>query len=121
MLVISSILAIPLHGQDRAAPPVYHPGQQLSGTIRTWGNDRIQPLMSRWEAGFRAHHPGMRFETRLQGTGTAMAGLYTGVADLALMGRSASSTEIMAFEWVFRYRPLGLQVSTGSLGAPGKT
>ena len=121
-LALVAVLAMPLSGQDRAAAPqAYHPEQQVSGTIRTWGNDRMQALMARWEAGFRKHQVAVRFETRLQGTGTAIAGLYTGVADLALMGRSASSTEIMAFEWVFQYKPLGLQVSTGSLAAPGRT
>ncbi len=106
------------------APPVLpadRSAQQVSGTIRVWGNDRMQAVMSRWAEGFRHFHPDARVEARLMGTGTAMAGLYTGVAEIALMGRPANSTEIMAFEWVFRYRPLGVQVSTGSLGTPGKS
>lgn len=55
------------------------------------------------------------------GTGTAMAGLYTGVADLAFMGRPATPKENMAFEWVFRYKPVALEVMTGSLDVPGKS
>jgi len=101
--------------------PAYQPEQQISGTIRSWGNDRMQGLMTRWEEGFRKHHPAVRFETTLHGTGTAIAGLYAGVADIALMGRSATSTENMAFEWVFRYKPMGVEVSTGSLAVPGKS
>ena len=50
-----------------------------------------------------------------------MAGLYTGVADLALMGRDATASEVMAFEWVFKYKPLGVEVANGSPGVPGKS
>jgi len=120
-LLILSSLAAHLESQGPKSLAPYRPEQQISGTLRSWGNDRMQPLMTRWEEGFRKHHPAVRFETSLSGSGTAIAGLYTGVADIALMGRSASSTENMAFEWVFRYKPLGVQVSTGSLAVPGKS
>jgi phosphate transport system substrate-binding protein len=118
---VGGFLASSLEGQGPAALPVYQPEQQISGTIRSWGNDQMKALMTRWEEGFRKHHPAVRFETTLHGTGTAIAGLYTDVADIALMGRSANSTENLAFEWVYRYKPLGIQVSTGSLAAPGKS
>jgi len=120
-LVILGFLAARPEGQGQASLPPYRPEQQISGTLRSWGNDRMQAVMARWQEGFRAHHPAVQFETSLHGSGTAIAGLYTGVADIALMGRSANSTENMAFEWVFRYKPLGVQVSTGSLGVPGKS
>jgi phosphate transport system substrate-binding protein len=118
---LGGLLVSPLEGQGPASLPAYQPEQQISGTIRSWGNDQMKTLMTRWEEGFKKYHPGVRFDTTLQGTGTAIAGLYTGVADIALMGRSASSTENMGFEWVFRYKPLGVQVSTGSLAEPGKS
>src|SRR5712692_6503225 len=120
-VLVLGFLAVQLEGQGPSSLPAYQPEQKVSGNLRSWGNDRMQPLMTRWENGFRKHHPDVRFETTLQGTGTAIAGLYTGVADLALMGRSVSSTESMAFEWVFRYKPLGVQVSTGSLAVTGKS
>ena len=101
--------------------PRYQPDQTISGTIRVWGNDRMDTLMRYWQEGFRKTHPNVHFETKLIGTGTGMAGLYTSVADVALMGRDATSSEIMAFEWVFRYKPLGVEVATGSLDVPGKT
>jgi phosphate transport system substrate-binding protein len=120
-VLVLGFLAVQLEGQGPSSLPAYQPEQRISGTLRSWGNDRMQPLMTRWENGFRKHHPDVRFETTLRGTGTAIAGLYTGVADLALMGRPVSSTESMAFEWVFRYKPLGVQVSTGSLAVTGKS
>src|SRR5216684_8820280 len=78
--------------------------QALSGTIRVWGNDRMDTLMKYWQEGFKKHHPGVQFENKLIGTGTGMAGLYTGVADLSSMGRDATASEVMAFEWVFKYK-----------------
>ncbi len=81
----------------------------------------MQALMKYWQTGFIRHHPRIRFETNLLGTGTAMAGLYTSVADIALMGRESTAKEVQAFEWVFKYKPLGAEVATGSRAAPGKS
>jgi phosphate transport system substrate-binding protein len=46
-----------------------------------------------------------------------MAALYTGQADVALIGRDATANEVKAFEWIFRYQPVRIEVATGSLGA----
>jgi phosphate transport system substrate-binding protein len=101
--------------------PSYQPVQAVAGTIRVWGDDQMAAVMKSWQAGFRKHHRAAQFETKLIGTGTGMAGLYTGVADLALMGRESTPSEVMAFEWVFRYKPVGVEVATGSLDVTGKT
>jgi phosphate transport system substrate-binding protein len=119
MLVIVA-LAAPCITAQNSLPP-YQSGQAVTGTIRIWGNDRMDTLMKYWQEGFRKYHGEVRFETNLKGTGTGMAGLYTGVADLALMGRAATPKEIQAFQWVFKYKPLAVDVATGSLDAPGNT
>ena len=41
----------------------------------------------------------------MTGSDTGMAGLYTGEADIALLGRTATASELQAFEWVFRHPP----------------
>src|SRR5262245_57128508 len=115
-----ALASVSVAGQNLESLPHYHSSQAVSGTIRIWGNDRMQDLMDHWQAGFRKYQPNVRLETKLLGTGTGMAGLYTGAADLALMGRYSTAKEIQAFEWVFKYRPLGVDVATGSLAAPGK-
>jgi phosphate transport system substrate-binding protein len=120
-LILILLIAFSSRAQDMNSLPRYESRDGVSGTIRIWGDDRMETLMSFWQEGFREFHPDVRFETKLMGTGTGMAGLYTGVADLALMGRDSTSSEIMAFEWVFRYKPLGIEVATGSLRVPGKT
>jgi phosphate transport system substrate-binding protein len=120
-LILMLLIAFHSRAQDTNSLQPYQSSEPVSGTIRIWGDDRMETLMSYWQEGFRKFHPDVRFETRLMGTDTGMAGLYTSVADLALMGRDGTSSEIMAFEWVFRYKPLGIGVATGSLGVPGKT
>jgi len=103
------------------APPRYEPGVRVSGTVRVWGNERMQALTRLWREGFERLQPGVRVLPRLLGTGTAMAGLYGGVAEVAFLGREATAKELMAFEWVFRYKPMRVELATGSLGTPGRS
>jgi phosphate transport system substrate-binding protein len=99
------------------------PARPLSGVIRISGHgaydnknqDFIETLARTWEAGFRKYHPEVRFETQLVGTAAAIGALYTGTADLALMGREIWPNEINGFTEVFGYPPTGLDVVTGSL------
>jgi phosphate transport system substrate-binding protein len=104
--------------QPEASLPRYQPGESVSGTIRIWGNPRMAGVTKLWEEGFRSRQPGVSFETRLKGTDAAMAGLYGGVADLALMGREATLKERMAFEYVYRYQPTRIEIATGSVDLP---
>jgi phosphate transport system substrate-binding protein len=99
---------------DGLAP--YQAKTQVSGTIRTWGNDEMSAVMSGWERGFHQYHPEVRFEDRLMGPASAMAGLYTSTADLALMGHELRIEESMAFEWVFQYKALPVEVATAGFG-----
>ena len=92
-----------------------------SESIRIWGSARMQDVVQRWQEGFKKAHPSVRLEPKLLGTETGMAGLYTGVADIAVMGRPATPKEIMAFEWVFKYKPLEIAIMTGSLNVSGKS
>lgn len=81
----------------------------------------MDSLLQSWESGFRRSHPEVRFETRLPGPAAAMAGLYTGVADIAVMGRELWPNEAMAYQWVFQYPPFKVDVVTSSLSSPGQS
>jgi phosphate transport system substrate-binding protein len=94
---------------------------QASITIRLWGYDGMAGPVEKWERGFGKDHPEVHFTTELHGPDTAMAGLYNGVAEIAVMGRELWPVETMAFRWVFQYLPFGIEVATCSLTSPGQS
>jgi phosphate transport system substrate-binding protein len=81
----------------------------------------MRGTMTAWEQAFRKYHPEIAFEDTLRGTATSMAGIITNTSDLSLMGRPATVNEIIGFEWVFRVKPLGLQVMNGGLQGEGNS
>jgi phosphate transport system substrate-binding protein len=100
---------------------VYLPAPIERGVIRSWGDAAMQGTMTAWEQAFRKYHPEITFEDKLLGTATGMAGIITSTSDLSLMGRPATVNEIIGFEWVFRVKPLGIQVMEGGLQGEGKS
>src|SRR5260370_16352445 len=83
-------------------------GQQQTTTsptdahlIRVWGYSGLSGQLLRWESEYRKIHPEIRFENQLHSPATVMAGLYNGVADIALMGREIWPVETMAYRSVF--------------------
>ena len=99
----------------------YEPSGQVDDTIRIWGHGAygkrlafVEGLVGHWEEAFRKHQPGIEFDNRLHGTASAIGALYTGVADLALLGREIWPPEVEAFSEVFGYPPTGIEVMTGS-------
>jgi phosphate transport system substrate-binding protein len=97
------------------------PAPTESGTIRVWSSEAMRGVVARWQQGFRRHHPGVSIVSTPSGTDVAMAGLYTGRADLALMGREATASEVQAFEWIFRTRPARVEIMNGSVAATEKS
>lgn len=102
-------------------PPAYQPHGRVTGTITIAGHgafgartDFIEALTAKWEKDFQRYQPAVRFKTDLKGTAAAIGGLYTGTADLALMGREIWKPELTAFHEVFGYDPTGIDVVTGS-------
>ncbi len=92
----------------------------LSGTIRTWGHGRrdanvLDGLLGRWQDGFRSRYPRVSFETTLRGDDTAIGGMYTGAADIALMERPPLAIELDGYLPVMGHPPQELTVATGSL------
>jgi phosphate transport system substrate-binding protein len=104
------------HALD-VAPPPYQARTEIGGVIRVSGNPEMMPLLARWEAGFRRLHPQVRFESQLMGSDVGMAGLYTGKADIALLGRVAGASEVKAFEWIYRYKPDRVEIANGGMSA----
>jgi len=88
------------------------------GQIRVWGGPADAELLRAWAEGFHRVQPGMEVKLTLHGPESAMMGVYTGAADLALMGREMRlPAETMAFTWVWRYAPTVIEVANAGLGA----
>jgi phosphate transport system substrate-binding protein len=90
-------------------------------TLRVWGSPQMSGVLRLWEKGFRKHHPEIRFHDELHSTASGIAGLYTGVADMALMGREIWPIETLAFQSVFPWKPMEVEVATGSYDVPKAT
>jgi phosphate transport system substrate-binding protein len=80
----------------------------------------MRDLMRLWEAGFQHYQPEVRFEEELNGTVSAIGGLYAGAADLGLMGREIWPEERMAYTQVIGSPPTGIDVAMGSFDVPTK-
>ena len=91
------------------------------GQIRIWGPPQLADVASAWEAGFEEANPDLDVLLHFTGSDTAMAGLYTAKADIALIGRDATDAEQKAFEWVFRYRARQIPVLNGSVNSEGQS
>ena len=87
------------------------PGHPVPGLIRVWGNARFLALAQQWAERFSPSHPRDRIGFHMTGSDTGMAGLFTGEADIALLGRAATVSELQAFEWVFRHPPTCAAIS----------
>jgi phosphate transport system substrate-binding protein len=104
--------------------PAYKPQRSVGGTIRIWGHggrDRSPAgaLVQAWVQGFQRFHPQVSFEVTLRGQSTAIGGLYTGAADVALMERPPSAIELDGYRPIFGHDPFGVTVATGSLANVG--
>ncbi len=108
-------------GFTLAVLPLLAAGAPVSGILRVAGNPEMTGVVARWAAAFQQEHPGVRIETHLTGSDTGMAALYTGMTDIALLGRAPTPSEIQAFEWIHRYKPAQIEIMTGSLDLAGKS
>jgi phosphate transport system substrate-binding protein len=108
---------------DLSALPEYRPAQKMSGTIRQWGSNYLADSMLEkyLEEGFRKYHPDAKFENNLGSTFIGIAGLYTGRADLAPMGRKATWDELQGYQRVFNTLPVEIPMATGSYDVAGWT
>jgi phosphate transport system substrate-binding protein len=108
-------------GAVASAESPFEPHGVAAGTLRIWGDTSMSSVLVAWEEHFHRYHPEVKFETNLMGTDTAMPAVYTGVADIALLGRESNQTENDGFLHTLQYKPLQLRLMAGSLDTPGKS
>ena len=88
-----------------------HGVESANGTLTSVGSDTASALMTRWAAGFRAHHPGARIQAQGSGSASAPIALIEGAADLGPMSRPMSASEEAAFYARFGYAATGFVVA----------
>lgn len=101
----------------------YVSGARAQDVIRVWGHGNphrndMGGLVQAWEDGFRKSNPEfrkVRFENSLTGNASAIGGLYTGAAELALIDRPPLAIEVDAYQQGAGHDPTGVAVATGSL------
>lgn len=118
--IILALVWSHLCAQQFESLPAYHPKIQAGGRIRTWGSAQMLELIELWQKGFQRYQPRVQFENHMKGAVSAIAGLYTGVADLAL-SREIWPIETLAFGQVVGYKPTAVEVATGSFNVPTKS
>jgi phosphate transport system substrate-binding protein len=110
----------PYESQVVSSLPHYAPQGQVHGVIRISGHGSakipwMRQLLLMWQEDFQRFQPGVTLEYRMFGTSSAIPALWTGTADVALLGEEIDPVAVRTFERVKHYPPLGIDVLTGSV------
>ena len=105
---------------DLSEMPHYMPKQQVTGTLRIWGNNYIKDanLAEYWREAFTKFQPGITIEYHLPTATIAVPALATGSADLGLC-YAARLTDLLVFEQVFHHPITEITAFTGSYDVYG--
>ncbi len=100
--------------------PHYAPKQQLTGTLRIWGNNYIRDgyLAEYWQQAFKKFQPGLTISYNLPTTGIAIPSLSCGVSDV-VMSRKAILMDLLTFEQVYHHPVTEISAVTGSYDVYG--
>lgn len=79
------------------------------------GKDYILTLVKAWQTEFQKIHPDIQFQDDLHGDASAIGGLYTNTADLAILDREASFIEVDAYQQGAGHDPFHIPVTRGSV------
>jgi phosphate transport system substrate-binding protein len=88
-------------------------------TVRVWGSKEDSALLKAWAQGFEQAGPGRHVALDLRGGETPLMGVYTSVAEVALLTREVRvPAETMAFTWAWRYPMTTLTVANAAADTP---
>jgi phosphate transport system substrate-binding protein len=99
----------------------FQPSSLAKGTLSIWGQEQMSGVVKYWIEGFRRFHPEIQIEPRLMGSATAVPGLYSGLADIALLGRENNVTDDNGFSRPKGYKFERFELMRGSLDVEGKS
>lgn len=105
-------LASGTHGE---ASRICTPTPPVAHVLRVRGDLADASMIEALEAGF-SQRTGVRFINSLHGPESTLAGVYTGVADIAFMPREIREPmERMAFQWALLERPFVLSIANAPI------
>jgi phosphate transport system substrate-binding protein len=111
---------IPPWAHYLASLPPYEPSHQVSGTVTSWGHGFLKEMMRDWEQDFHRFQPNVRFQDDLATSAAAMAGLYTGRANLGVLAREIVPMEVAGYQKMTGQKIFPVTVLTGSYADPDK-
>ena len=97
------------------------PPERTGPVIEIATTPQLAPTLTAISETYRRNHPGQVILITPVGSDVAMAWLYTGRADIAIIGRDATDPEVKAFEWVFRHPPRAMPIMRGSVALAGRS
>jgi phosphate transport system substrate-binding protein len=120
LLITTTLVAPGICGQTKDLPrgdlsdlPAYKPEYSVKGGFRLFGSE-LKGAVEALVVGFKKFHPDAVFSTNFMTSSEgAIAGLYTGISDLAPAGDDAKITDLMPFYNTFRYQPTEISIATG--------
>src|SRR5229473_4023094 len=119
--LVANVLAAPgvraqthdLPRRDLSDLPSYKPEYKVQGGFRIFGSE-LKGAMEALAIGFKKYHPDAKISTNFMTSSEgAIAGLYTGISDLAPAGDDAKITDMMPFYGTFHYLPTEISIATG--------
>lgn len=112
-----SMAAKPAHSAD-SADSADSTSCAPSATVKLWGDPDDADVITALQMAYRAKAPAICIVPRLYGPESAIAGVYTGVADIAFMARELREPmERMAYEWVRLGKPTEIAFAHGGFQA----
>lgn len=112
LTLVAAWIAMPASAEIEPPYP-----SSLATTVAT--SKALEPMVRGAVAVFAARHRDMKVRLVAVGSDVAMAWLYTGKADVAVIGREGTDPELKAFEWAFRVPPKASPLLIGSIATPG--
>jgi phosphate transport system substrate-binding protein len=93
----------------------FRPGGLAAADITVQGSDTLLSLADRWAESYMAAHPGVSIEVNGGGTGTGVAALLNGTADVATCSRRLRAREVETCVRNFGARPVEVQVALDAI------
>jgi ABC-type phosphate transport system substrate-binding protein len=98
---------------DLSDLPSYKPEARIVGGVRIVGSE-LKNAVPQLAEGFMRFHPDARVTvSHIPSSEGGIAGLYSGISDVAPMGDDAKITDMMPFYNAFGYMPTEISVATG--------